>query len=454
MKQRLLSTLFASVMAVGAFALPGTTVKGTWDRSSDGIVKLFRVEHGRLEEVSSFKIGKDKKFGFYFQPEYEGIYVIGTGFPMAQTDKYNFYFKGGEELNLNVNDSSYTLTGVNSAENKELARWHDFVYPLERKAVYFMKVQSTYVDFFPDLEKFTGNVQKYTAGKTGNKKFETLFPTVRQLDMYKVTTMYLSTPRSAHPETNQLPEFYRKINTKSVTKNAAWLNLPYGMRTIESMSYVENRIKGVDRPSLEQKLASLDNDTLKGEAVLSEAGVLKTYLGYQELEQKYGKYIITADQQARSKEIIAKLAKAASKPGQQAINFTYPDLDGKKVSLTDFKGKVVLVDVWATWCGPCKAEIPALKKMEEEMHNQDVVFMSVSVDEAKDHQKWKDFVAKENLKGVQLFASGWSEIAKYYEIKGIPRFMVFDKKGNIVSIDAPRPSSPELKLLLESELKK
>ena len=123
-------------------------------------------------------------------------------------------------------------------------------------------------------------------------------------------------------------------------------------------------------------------------------------------------------------------------------------------SLTDFKGKVVLVDVWATWCGPCKAEIPHLKKMEEDMRNQDVVFMSVSVDEQKDFQKWKDFVAKEELKGVQMFAAGWSDIAKNYNIKGIPRFMVFDKKGNIVTIDSPRPSSKELKLLLENELKK
>lgn len=80
--------------------------------------------------------------------------------------------------------------------------------------------------------------------------------------------------------------------------------------------------------------------------------------------------------------------------------------------------------------------------------------MSVSVDEVKDHQKWKDFVAAEQLKGVQLFAAGWSDIAKNYDIKAIPRFMVFDKKGNIVSVDAPRPSGKELKLLLEAELKK
>lgn len=75
----------------------------------------------------------------------------------------------------------------------------------------------------------------------------------------------------------------------------------------------------------------------------------------------------------------------------------------------------------------------------------------VSVDESKDKQKWLDFIKTEGLKGVQLLAGGWSKITKDYKITGIPRFMVFDKKGNIVSVDAPRPSSPELKKMLENE---
>ena len=72
------------------------------------------------------------------------------------------------------------------------------------------------------------------------------------------------------------------------------------------------------------------------------------------------------------------------------------------------------------------------------MHGTDVVFLGVSVDEAKDKQKWLDFIETEGLKGIQLLANGWS--------------MVFDKKGNIVSADAPRPSNPELKKMLEAEL--
>ena len=88
------------------------------------------------------------------------------------------------------------------------------------------------------------------------------------------------------------------------------------------------------------------------------------------------------------------------------------------------------------------------------MHGTDVVFLGVSVDEAKDKQKWLDFIETEGLKGIQLLANGWSKITKDYKINGIPRFMVFDKKGNIVSADAPRPSNPELKKMLEAERKR
>ena len=73
------------------------------------------------------------------------------------------------------------------------------------------------------------------------------------------------------------------------------------------------------------------------------------------------------------------------------------------------------------------------------MHGTDVVFLGVSVDEAKDKQKWLDFIETEGLKGIQLLANGWSKITKDYKINGIPRFMVFDKKGitpNIWSVCA------------------
>mgnify|MGYP001308870342 CR=1 FL=1 len=138
------------------------------------------------------------------------------------------------------------------------------------------------------------------------------------------------------------------------------------------------------------------------------------------------------------------------KEGEPAIDFIYPDKDGNEFSLANFKGTLIYVDVWATWCGPCRAEIPYLQKLEEEYHGDNITFLSVSVDTDKD--AWLKMVKEKELGGTQLWADGWSEITKSYAIFGIPRFMLFSADGNVISTNAPRPSSDEIRGLLDANL--
>lgn len=126
------------------------------------------------------------------------------------------------------------------------------------------------------------------------------------------------------------------------------------------------------------------------------------------------------------------------KKGADAYEFTFVDMQGNKVSMSDFKGKYVYVDVWATWCSPCRAEIPHLKRIEEEFHGKNIVFISISVDQTQD--PWRKMVESDELKGVQLWAGQVPEFSKYYKISGIPRFMLFDKEGKIYDVNAKRPS--------------
>jgi len=91
---------------------------------------------------------------------------------------------------------------------------------------------------------------------------------------------------------------------------------------------------------------------------------------------------------------------------------------------------------------------------EEYSSNPNIVFLSVSVDSQKDYEKWKKYVVSENLKGIQIFAGGKAtdELMKPYNISGIPRFMIVGKNGNLVSVDAPRPSSTEIRATLKALL--
>ncbi|MBT8234313.1 MAG: TlpA family protein disulfide reductase [Saprospiraceae bacterium] len=149
-------------------------------------------------------------------------------------------------------------------------------------------------------------------------------------------------------------------------------------------------------------------------------------------------------------ELVAELNDAYSNmekliKGNDSPGFEYKSVKGGMVNLEDLKGKNVYIDVWATWCGPCKAEIPHLKELEKQYHGENIEFVSISVDEPKDEAKWEQMISDKDLKGVQLLSdNGWdTDFVNNYLIRGIPRFILLDKDGKIVSADAPRPSSDD-----------
>ncbi|WP_067149187.1 redoxin family protein [Pseudotamlana agarivorans] len=137
-------------------------------------------------------------------------------------------------------------------------------------------------------------------------------------------------------------------------------------------------------------------------------------------------------------------AVAEGKPSPKFVN--YENYKGGTTSLDDLKGKYVYIDVWATWCGPCKREIPFLKELEKTYHDKNIEFVSLSIDKVSDRDKWKKMIETENLQGVQLLADNdWkSKFVQDYQIQGIPRFILIDTAGNIVDPNAPRPSDPKL----------
>ena len=136
--------------------------------------------------------------------------------------------------------------------------------------------------------------------------------------------------------------------------------------------------------------------------------------------------------------------------GDLSIDFSYPNQSEELISLSSFRGSIVYVDVWATWCGPCIAEIPSLERLQKDYQDKNIVFLSVSVDTDKD--AWEKMLIDDELGGVQLWADGWSELTKSYAIFGIPRFMLIDKTGHLISVDAPRPSSNEIRTLIEERI--
>lgn len=144
---------------------------------------------------------------------------------------------------------------------------------------------------------------------------------------------------------------------------------------------------------------------------------------------------------------LMKLAKGKPSP----VFTNYENFSGGTTSLSDFKGKYVYIDVWATWCGPCKREIPSLKLLENEYHGKNIEFVSISVDNVDgrrgSHDSWLKMVEEQQLGGVQLFADKdfSSDFIRAYDVNSIPRFLLIDPNGNIVDSNTLRPSDPNIK---------
>ena len=445
---------FLLCATAAAIAQDGMTlIKGKFATQrvpEEAVLKVVR--NGEAVLHSSVKVGKDGSFGFYFQPEAAGLYTVGDRLTMAR-----LYLTPGRTVQVTLDDGTFTVGEVDK-ENARLAEWSKTIWEL--KQCNQMRGMHTYKTVFPKLPELEQAVARTQAtDKTGNAHFDALFAKLVPAEFEYELYHFLFMPRTVHPKPEEYPGIYQKVSDGPHFTDASVLDLDFGMSLVNAhlmfqFTAHKAEFEGVPDAMAEICLKNVQNEAVKGwylaKHILTRAKAYDD--AYTAKLDKYRKHLATDEQRKLVSDFVLTINKTAK--GEPAMPFEGTTPEGKKVSLADFNGKVVMVDVWATWCGPCKAQIPHLKKLEEAMLGKEVVFLSYSIDESKDAEKWKKMIVDEKLGGVQLIgdAAFKSPICTSYKITSIPRFMVFDKQGNIVSIDAPRPSSPELKPLLEEYL--
>ena len=178
-------------------------------------------------------------------------------------------------------------------------------------------------------------------------------------------------------------------------------------------------------------------DFLKFETIKSTM----EYRGPVHVEEMYSKFLA----ENTTPKYAEKLEKLKAKwepisPGKSVPDFTFTDMKGETVKLSDLKGNLVYIDIWATWCGPCIAEHPTWDKVKSEYKDKPIAFLTVSIDETR--EPWEKMVKNKKMEGLQWFADkAWqSELAQFFMVNGIPRFLLLDKEGKIIDPSAERPS--------------
>jgi len=200
-----------------------------------------------------------------------------------------------------------------------------------------------------------------------------------------------------------------------------------------------------------QKVNQLKSDEVKGAYA---ANYLQTVKSYEQFKTEIAPLQPVLSKTGYGEEYQHKLDQLTLfAKGAQGYNFSLPDTRGQQVSFTGLKGKVVVIDLWAMWCASCLQEKPLYEKLADEYKDRnDIVFLGVSVDGAGKKEAWKSFVGRKGYKTIELLADPTGGIMAYYKIEGIPRYLIFDKEGKIVTVDAPRPSAPALKQLIEQNI--
>lgn len=412
----LLSKLFSLAVlmcySMGLFAQSAEVSGRVENPGMYRVVYLFQIVDGETKLIKSNSAKSDGAFVFSFEPAYEGFYMVG-GFT-AFAGQFPVYLKKGDKAEVMISKGKMDFVGKQTEENTVLSSWNKL--NIEGKSAFKKEFKTKNNTFNVAMKQFAGfEIDYYALKNYGSGKDAALGNDLFLKDKYKTDAVF------SYPNGKDLLCMYAD----------AALN-----KSGDGISF-------------------LSTDRQKGTYIFEKAkNKLKTYPQFEEMNAQYNRYFKDPGLNAKVEALGTKLYKAT--PGRKGANFSFPDPEGKMVSLSDFKGKVVLVDVWATFCGPCKALIPALNKLEKELEDhKDLVFIGVAQDGPRAKNTWLKIIKEKKMGGIQLFAGGGNNVlANDYKIKVMPRYLIFDRNGNVVTTEAPLPNNPGLKKMLLEELAK
>ena len=231
-----------------------------------------------------------------------------------------------------------------------------------------------------------------------------------------------------YKEVKELPEF-----TKFAEILEKVLETP---EILEDTTFYWEYKKGYDvwiaRVKKEQLKIMAANPSV--EMVAYELGYMKDNMTLEQLEQVFGQFDVKVQQSKWGKAIRESIElRQRIEPGRLAPEFTLARRDSSLVSLADYRGKVVVLDFWASWCRPCRASFPWVREFYEEYREKGVEIIGVSIDENK--ASWEKALDEERLPWPQVIdeiEKGRSRVGGLYHVLAVPMFVVVDKEGKIV----------------------
>lgn len=454
--------LFLVTVHVYGANSPETTVTCKVYNNTGSAVFLYKVENGKAVSLGFRRPGAMDTCMFSFSMEKEGVYFIRKGGAHLSSFNYVIFLKPGDNKLVDIYTSKLPLDFDSckiqspNHETVVLQTWTNSFNAVANLGINRAK-RDEYIVAYNKLAEHAADLKIKTV--SNNRYFKRIFALKLDADLQYLRAaaffQYGERMNAGLDSAAKHRQFYQPM-AKQKFCNAGLLESEYGLTLVKyNLGYQLFQKYGTQEQMLAtsfvEKIKMICNDTVRAAYALDRMEQITNYEQFKTDILPFKKlFITTVLKQAYQKKEDELTLYAKGAP---AFNFTLKDTKDQTVSLSDFKGKVVVMDVWAMWCAPCLAEKPFFQKMEEDFKDRDdVVFIGISHDGQAKKEPWKAFVAKKGWTSIELLSEYDESIGKYYKIEGIPRFMVFDQEGKIVTVDAPRPSDPKLKSLIEQTL--
>ena len=409
-----------------------------------------------------------------------GFYSLTFG----HENQMSLYLKSGTDLRLKLDYSDLNARDKKAVQiSGENTKETELIYELrfvEEKSKYSKtEVKDKYIPMLygKDPSEFTnfllnemerGNqlIDKYVTQYAIDQDFLKHLKLNRMIDYNGAFKLYERMRRYLEAEKVEIPERFKDYFANQIPKNDFELyeqNAKYASYVREKYyTIMEAQLSAHIRESLPYYKAQIEFlASCNFPKVIVESMYNGLTIGYMRTRDPEVRayldsvfYTKVTDKGSIKRYEDYKAQEASYKDGDLALDFTLVDKDGKKVSLSDFKGKMVMMDCWATWCVPCIEGLPKYKKLKEKYAGKNIVFLSISVDE--NVEGWRKKMAKDTkglFEGIQLNTSlSDNDFKEKYMIQEIPRYILIDKDGRIIKREAPHPNSEEINQLINDNL--
>lgn len=438
--------LLLSLLATLTVAAETITLSGKITNTTNGKINIWGESFDK-----EIILKPDGSFSETFNIDYDGNYILAT-----DANQIDLYLAKGTKLHITANDKDFKkslrYTGKGSAENQYIAKKDIYITDvtvLNKKELYKLD-EAAFVAKTKEINAALLDI--YTVARFEDPKF-------KEKEAHNIyyfnQILYVNYPQyhehhaniEGFKPTDAFPKLDPKINFDD---NEEFLFSAVYKLLVEFKfnQLIASKITPGDKFTWKVALPELKK--IKSQSIRN---ALAKRLDYQvsianpDSSELYKELMAISTNEIFKKDLTARYDKIKTLvAGTPSPGFDYENHAGGKTSLESLKGKYVYIDVWATWCGPCRREIPSLQKVEEQYKNKNISFVSLSIDAKRDYDKWKKMVTDQKMSGIQLIADNeWnSKFVVDYAIISIPKFILIDPDGKIINAEAPKPSDPKL----------